>query len=205
MIFSVVNLKRKVNWKRGFTLIELLVVIAIIGILSSVVLVSLSNSRVRAKDTAVKQAMTQVRALANILHDGTKYPEAFSTPNNNTNCDQNIVNGVTVNDELFKLGEEARKQTGVTNCASVPPFNLGRIFIQKTLPGGAINQNWRDYRAFVQLPSRESITDTTGLWCVDSQGFSGEVGITVYNSNGNGLPAPQVNNVAPTCLNMMSN
>ncbi len=40
------------NKSRGFTLIELLVVIAIIGILSSVVLVSLSGTRVKAKTSA---------------------------------------------------------------------------------------------------------------------------------------------------------
>jgi len=42
------------NKKRGFTLIELLVVIAIIGILSSVVLVSLNSTRGKAKVSAFK-------------------------------------------------------------------------------------------------------------------------------------------------------
>lgn len=192
MIFSVVNLKRKVNWKRGFTLIELLVVIAIIGILSSVVLVSLSNSRVRAKDTAVKQAMSQVRALGEILHNGVMYPGNFINPNDNA-CAQNIVSSVTVNDELFKLGEEVRKQTGVTNCASGPPFNLGRIFIQKTQPAGT---NSKDYRAIVRLPSQAS---TNLLWCVDSTGFSGERELT--NPNDNGLP-PNPSGTSAICANI---
>lgn len=46
---------------KGFTLIELLVVVAIIGILSSVVLTSLTSVKKRARDTKRKQDTMQVR------------------------------------------------------------------------------------------------------------------------------------------------
>ncbi|MDB5190221.1 MAG: hypothetical protein JWN49_547 [Parcubacteria group bacterium] len=55
--------------RAGFTLIELLVVIAIIGILSSVVLASLNTARNKGADAAIKSAITNARAQAELYYD----------------------------------------------------------------------------------------------------------------------------------------
>lgn len=68
--------------KRGFTLIELLVVIAIIGVLSSVVLASLSSARGRANDAKIRSDLRQISTALSLYYDkyGTMPPGTNATP-----------------------------------------------------------------------------------------------------------------------------
>ncbi len=54
----------KTSYNKGFTLVELLVVIAIIGVLSSVVVVSLNSARVKARDA---KRLSDARNMATVL------------------------------------------------------------------------------------------------------------------------------------------
>ncbi len=55
--------------RKGFTLIELLVVIAIIGLLASIVLVSLNSARAKARDVRRKTDMNQIVLALEMYYD----------------------------------------------------------------------------------------------------------------------------------------
>lgn len=79
------------HYKSGFTLIELLVVVAIIGILASVVLVSLSGTRHRAEATALVEQLQYVETafFAMSLEGDQQWPHMYS---NTYNHQANYIN-----------------------------------------------------------------------------------------------------------------
>ena len=95
--------------QKGFTLIELLVVIAIIGILSSVVLASLSTARNKGKDASAKGSMASIRASAEICYNG------------GTACGSNTYGtaGATTPPTINSAGTETGSLTGVCDDADV--------------------------------------------------------------------------------------
>lgn len=132
----------KNSLRQGFTLIELLVVIAIIGILASVILVSLNTARGKASDVRIISDVKQIRTQLESDFDGASYPD--------------LTNG-----GLFGGFKVASPGTTTLNALLTDASLLGGS-ITVVLPG---SDPQTGYALYGQL-----VSSSTEYFCMDSVG-----------------------------------
>lgn len=131
--------------QKGFTLIELLVVIAIIGILSSVVLASLTTARSKGTDAAIQSAMSNMRAQAELYYSSNNtYGPVVSFGACPTASGNTSIFSTTTTGGLWNLVNDVNSKNG-----------SGPEYCEVTS------------NAWVMIAST-----TSGSWCVDSSGAS---------------------------------
>ena len=129
---------------RGFTLIELLVVIAIIGILASVVLVSLNSARNKGKDARITSNVHQVRLQIE--------SEANNNGSYGIGCLAAAANTIATTGNCDTLADDAST-------------NGGTVEVKTTPSSGSSNTSYTAYAVYSNLTSG-------GFYCEDSTGLT---------------------------------
>ena len=149
------------NKNKGFTLIELLVVIAIIGILSSVVLASLSNARDKGKDASVRAQLASMKAQAELFYSKAETYDGLCAEAQGTNGFGGVSGPGLLNAAHLSSGSASGDPvidptTGITGLTSVCNDST---------------DNWA-----VQVPLSGSVASGSGIlvYCADNTGLSKE-------------------------------
>jgi prepilin-type N-terminal cleavage/methylation domain-containing protein len=146
---------------RGFTLIELLVVIAIIGILASIVLVSLNSARGGANDAKIKEQMSS-------LQTGM---EAYYAVNNNYGPLSSGADGCAA----APAAPWNDANSGLVNLADEDNYPAGNGLT-------CINNSTAAVVASVWAAQARLGGGTGNFYCVDSTGLKRETGASMITA-----------------------
>ena len=146
------------NLKKGFTLIELLVVVAIIGIIASVVLVSLGDAKNKGGDATVKSNLVNIRGQAEILYTTHGNYAVDSSPTyfalaQCTNTSDTMFSDNNIWEQIYAANSAGPKDLTQTRCYSAS--NAWAIAVKLKSSDGATSG------------SSNTLPDS---WCVDSGG-----------------------------------
>jgi prepilin-type N-terminal cleavage/methylation domain-containing protein len=140
---------------KGFTLIELLVVIAIIGILASIVLVSLNTARGKAQDVKIVSGVKQLKTIIESNYSGATYPDLTN--------DSPIYGGFVA---------DGNPGTSTINILLNDINTLGGEVFVKTEPDTAGSAVF-NYAIYGRL-----VSTSTQYFCVDSKGKTNQNALT---------------------------
>lgn len=163
----------------GFTLIELLVVIAIIGVLASIVLAAVNNSRGQGNNARIKQETIQVRNALELSRNPTgSYPNTSIAPNavNSPFCGHNAAIGGDAN--ASPIAADIIKLNGgiapiVSQYYGTPfPANVGFVVFTdaNTTNSGACSGTPTLATKYAVYGLFGSAGTMTGYFCADSSG-----------------------------------
>lgn len=134
--------------KKGFTLLELLVVVAILGILSAVVMTSLSSAKNKGNDASTKAQLSKIRDWA----------EQYYQNNNNYST---FCSSATIGLPSTDIPSLLAKSSGAASFVSTlgTPGTATTIICHESPNGWAL---------------AAPLKSEAGYWCVDVLGFSGK-------------------------------